>query len=112
MNYQTGKNGTGADAREARGEWLSAFSLVVFFISTTVLDARIMTTQIPLFRAIFLPGLIFCQGYVIWYYFNKFRPMRKLFTNYSHEIVNSYSSLFVMAMASTSVVALVGFYVL
>jgi RsiW-degrading membrane proteinase PrsW (M82 family) len=112
MSSQIGKNGIVPETREARGEWLSAVSLVFFLTSTTVLEARIVKTQGLLSTAVPLPCLIFIQAYVVWYYFKRFRPRRKVFAIYRPVIAGSYSWLFVLAMVGTSVVALVGAYLL
>ncbi len=103
---------TGTGTREARGEWLTALSLVIFVISTTVFDTRIMAANVLLLNAIFLPVLMFVQGYIIWYYFNRFRPSKKGFSACEPEIVGSYLWLFVLAMVGTSLMAIIGFYLL
>ena len=110
MNSQLDTNRVAPETREARGEWLSAFSLVLFFISITVFDARIMMDQNLLPGVIFLPFLIFLQGYAVWYYFYRFRPTRKMFRVHGPKIVSSYLWLFVLAMVGTSVVVLIGCY--
>jgi hypothetical protein len=112
MSSQTDGNGIAPDMHEARGEWLSVVSLVFFVIATTVFDVRFIVTQYFVQSAIFVPGLISIQGYILWYYFNRFRPNRKMFTIYGPEIADSYSWLFVLAMVGTSVVALIGVYLI
>jgi hypothetical protein len=112
MNSQTDKNRICTEIHDACGEWLSALSLLLYFVSTTVFDVRIIMSQRLSLIAIFLPALIFCQGYVVWYYFNKFRPMRKVFAMYDTRIVGVYSWLFVIAMVGTSLMALIGFFIL
>lgn len=113
MNVQLGTSENVPEKREKRSERLPAVSLVFFFITTTVFDVRIvLMTGSGLLDAILLPGLIFIQGYVVWYYFNRFRPARGELSIYGPEIVASYSWLFVLATIGTSVVALIGFYLL
>jgi len=98
--------------QSSKGEWLPAISLLLFFVSTTVINTRLMLIHDLSLDAFFLPVLVFIQGYVLWFYFNKFRPARKIFAMECPESARSYSWLFVMAMLGTSVLALVGFYVL
>lgn len=105
------KNGIAPDHAKLQGEWLPAISLLLFLVSTTVIDTRLMLIHDLSLDAIFLPGLVFVQGYVLWFYFNKFRPARKMFAIECPESARSYSWLFVMAMVGTSIVALIGFYV-
>jgi uncharacterized membrane protein len=95
---------------EKRGGWLSAVTLALFAISTTAFDVRIMVRQDVLRQMLFLPCLIFIQSYIIWYYFYRFRPIRKTLAICDSEMVRSYSRLFVLATVGTSVVALVGLY--
>jgi len=71
-----------------------------------------MVTQGLLLGAIFLPGLFFLQGYVVWYYFKRFQPTREMFAIHDPEIVGPYLWLFALAMVSASIVALIGFYIL
>lgn len=112
MSSQIGNNGIAPETREARGEWLSAVSLAFFLISTTVFEVRIIRTQSLLPSAVSLPCLVLIQAYVVWYYFRRFRPGRKMFTIYRPVLAGSYSGLFVLAMVGASVVALVGVYLL
>jgi hypothetical protein len=112
MNPHIGRNEVVPEARVAWDEWLPVVSLVLFFISTTVFDARIMATQEPLVFTIFIPIFLLVQGYIVWYYFNKFRPARKMFTIYGLKIVGAYSWLFVVAMVGSSIVVLIGFYLI
>jgi hypothetical protein len=98
--------------QSSKGEWLPAISLLLFLASTTVIDTRLMLIRDLSLDAFFLPGLVFIQGYVLWFYFNKFRPAKKMFAIECPGSAHSYSWLFVMAMVGTSVVALIGLYVL
>lgn len=112
MSSRIDKNRIIHQAHGVWRDWLSAVSLVLFFISTTVFDTRMMLTQDSLSIAIFLPCLIFFQGYILWYYFNRFRPARKMFATYDPRVLVSYSWLFVVATVGSSVVALIGVYVI
>ncbi|MDR3414044.1 MAG: hypothetical protein P4L87_24300 [Formivibrio sp.] len=112
MNSQIGKNGIARETHDAVREWLSETSLILFVISTTVFDVRIMAIGSLSLSAVLLPLLIFVQGYIIWYYFNRFRPARKKFAISVPEIARSYVRLFAVAMIGTSVVALVGILLL
>lgn len=105
MNECTDEKESFRKGRDAACEWAPAASIVLFFISTTVFDAQIMTTRNPRLMVVFVFGLMLIQGYVLWYYFKRFRPASKRML-----IAKAYRRIFVMAMVGTTVVALVSFY--
>lgn len=105
MNERADEKENLHEGREAAGEWMAAVSFVLFFISTTVFDAQIMAIRSLGAMTVFAFGLMFMQGYVLWYYFKRIRPASK-----SMLIAGAYCQLFVMAMVGTTVVALVGLY--
>jgi len=105
MNERTDEKGNLREGREAARGWMPAASLVLFLISTTVFDAQIMVARGPRLMIAFALGLIWMQGYALWYYFKRFRPASREIL-----IAEAYCRLFTMAMVGTTVVALVGVY--
>jgi hypothetical protein len=105
MNERADENENLREGRKTAREWMPAASLVLFLISTTVFDAQIMATRSPGLMTVFVFGLMLMQGYVLWYYFKRFRPASKRML-----IAEAYCWLFVVAMVGTTVVALVGSY--
>ncbi|HTV57393.1 MAG TPA: hypothetical protein VMJ93_00815 [Verrucomicrobiae bacterium] len=106
MNDPHDENQNLGEGREVVRKWIPVASVVLFFISTTVFDVQIMLAGRPgLLMIAFVLGLMWMQGYVLWYYFKRFRPASKKML-----IAEAYGTLFAMAMFGTTVMAFVGVY--
>lgn len=106
------KNGLLLTTAKLQGEqWLPPISLFLFLVSTVAVGVRLTLLRDLSLDALFLPGLVFIQGYVIWFYFTKFQQGRRTLLLECPENAHTYSWLFVIAMVGTSIVAMVGFYV-
>jgi hypothetical protein len=105
VNEHDEKEQNASEGREIAHQWMSAASVVLFFISTTVFDAQILVAHGPKLMIAFVLGLIYMQGYALWYYFKRVRSAGKKML-----IAEAYRQLFAMAMVGTSVIAIVGVY--
>lgn len=106
MNMEMGSRETNTSSRE----WLTAFSLCIFLISTTAFDLEIMARRVQWPFMIFLLVDIFLQGYIVWYYFYRFRVTTKILGTQSPDANGTFSWLFVIAAISVSLVALVSVF--